>query len=189
MSEAPEKATAKSWPRVQVRTIASSIQYGHTASAVDARDGPRFLRITDIQDGSVDWSAVPSCDIAEAEVPKYRLIPGDIVFARTGATTGKSYLIGDCPEAVFASYLIRVRVVDDVSPRYLALFFQSPDYWNQIEASKRGIGQPNVNGRILGEVALPIAPLDEQHRIVAEIEKQFTRLDAGVAALRRVQAT
>ena len=178
----------KCWRRVAVKDIAASIQYGHTASAIDQKDGPRFLRISDIQDGRVDWSAVPSCDISEEDIPKYRLSRGDLAFARTGATTGKSFLIGDCPEAVFASYLIRVRVSGNVDSRYLSAFFQSPDYWQQIEGSKRGIGQPNVNGKVLGEVRLPVAPLPEQQRIVAEIEKQFTRLEVGVASLKRVQA-
>ena len=173
---------------VRVREIADSIQYGHTASAILRQEGPRFLRITDIQDGGVDWDSVPSCDIVADDVPRYRLSAGDLVFARTGATTGKSFLIGNCPEAVFASYLIRVRASKEVDPRYLALFFQSPDYWQQIERGKRGIGQPNVNGKVLGEIELPLRPLPEQRQIVAEIEKQFTRLEAGVTALRRVQA-
>ena len=172
---------------VRVREVSESIQYGHTASAVVRKQGPRFLRITDIQEGKVDWESVPSCDIVAEDVPKYRLSKGDLVFARTGATTGKSFLIRDCPEAVFASYLIRVRASEDVDPRYLALFFQSPDYWEQIERGKRGIGQPNVNGKVLGEIELPLPPLDEQQQIVAEIEKHFTRLDAGVALLKRVQ--
>ena len=173
---------------VRVREVAESIQYGHTASAMASEEGPRFLRITDIQDGRVDWDNVPSCNIADGDIPKYRLAEGDLVFARTGATTGKSFLIRKCPDAVFASYLIRVRASKDVDPRYLAYFFQSPDYWRQIEEGKRGIGQPNVNGKTLGEVKLPLCPFDEQQRIVAEIEKQFTRLDAGVASLKRVQA-
>src|SRR2546427_683401 len=112
----------RGWRRVSVKDMADSIQYGHTASAVQRNDGPRFLRITDIQDGRVDWNAVPSCNIPKEEIPKYRLTTGDLVFARTGATTGKSFLIGDCPEAVFASYLIRVRVLADVDSRYLATF-------------------------------------------------------------------
>src|SRR6266496_3935130 len=139
---------------VRVREVAESIQYGHTASAVQREKGPRFLRITDIQNGIVDWDVVPSCNIAQEEIPKYRLSEGDLVFARTGATTGKSYLIRKCPAAVFASYLIRVRASKQVDPRYLAYFFQSPDYWQQIEQGKRGIGQPNVNGKTLGEVKL-----------------------------------
>ncbi len=171
----------------RVREVADSIQYGHTASAISREVGPRFLRITDIQNGTVDWDAVPSCNIAQEEIPKYRLSEGDLVFARTGATTGKSFLIHKCPDAVFASYLIRVRASKDVDPRYLAFFFQSPDYWRQIERGKRGIGQPNVNGKTLGEIELPLRPIDEQQRIVSEIEKQFTRLDAGVASLKRAK--
>jgi type I restriction enzyme, S subunit len=176
------------WKRVRIRDVSKSIQYGHTASAIDKSDGPRFLRITDIQNGHVDWSSVPSCDIPTEEVPKYRLHKGDLVFARTGATTGKSFLIDDCPDAVFASYLIRIAVSSDIDPRYLAAYFQSPDYWQQIEGGKRGIGQPNVNGNVLGDILFPLAPMEEQRQIVAEIEKQFTRLEAGVAALRRVHA-
>jgi len=176
------------WRYVTIKDIAESIQYGHTASAIENASGPRFLRITDIQDGRVEWQTVPSCEIPAHEIPKYRLAEGDLVFARTGATTGKSFLIGECPEAVFASYLIRVRVSRVVDSRFLAAFFQSPDYWHQIEGGKRGIGQPNVNGTVLGEIRMPLPPLDDQRRIVAEIEKQFTRLEAGVAALRRVQA-
>ena len=178
----------KGWSRVSLKEVASSIQYGHTASAIERTEGPRFLRITDIQDGRVDWDNVPSCDIPKGDVPKYRLSPGDLVFARTGATTGKSFLIKECPEAVFASYLIRVRVSADLDSCFLSAFFQSLDYWNQIEGSKRGIGQPNVNGKVLGEVKLPVPPLPEQRQIVAEIEKQFSRLEEGVGALRRVQA-
>lgn len=176
------------WRRVAIKDMAESIQYGHTASAVERKDGPRFLRITDIQDGCVNWDTVPSCNIPKEDIPKYQLSSGDLVFARTGATTGKSFLIGECPEAVFASYLIRVRVSGGVDSRYLSAFFQSPEYWQQIEDGKRGIGQPNVNGTVLGQVQFPVAPIPEQRRIVAEIEKQFTRLDAGVAALRRVEA-
>lgn len=187
---ASRKGSARNapWPMVRIKDVATSIQYGLTASAAQRADGPRFLRITDIQDGRVDWDSVPGCEIPPDQVSKYRLASGDLVFARTGATTGKSFLIGECPEAVFASYLIRVRVSTGVDSRYLAAFFQSPDYWQQIEAGKRGIGQPNVNGSVLGEVQFPLPPLPEQRRIVAEIEKQFTRLDAGIAALRRTQA-
>ena len=83
---------------------------------------------------------------------------------------------------------MRVRVSADVDSRYLAAFFQSPDYREQIEGGKRGIGQPNVNGKVLGEIQFPLAPLPEQRRIEAEIQTQFTRLEAGMAALRRVQS-
>lgn len=162
------------WCWSTVDQLASAIQYGHTASADPSRqDGPRFLRITDIQQGRVRWQTVPGCAVTEAEAEKYRLNRGDIVFARTGATTGKSYLIKDPPEAIFASYLIRVELSDLVSSRYVSVFFQSGPYWEQIERGKRGIGQPNVNARVLAHVALPMPPVGEQ----AEIAGRFLSVE------------
>ena len=90
----------------------SRINYGYTESASAEKVGPHFLRITDIQDNGVDWDTVPYCPIDASDLPKYRLTDGDIVFARTGATTGKSYLVSNPPESVFASYLIRVQLSD-----------------------------------------------------------------------------
>jgi type I restriction enzyme S subunit len=106
-----------------------------------------------------------------------------LVFARTGATTGKSFLIPDCPEAVFASYLIRLRVRAAVSVEYLYRYFQSPGYWAQIADRKRGTGQPNLNGSVLEQLQVPIAPAKEQPRIVAYLD----RLQAKVASVKRLQ--
>ena len=184
MSELP-----KAWTTSTVGDLADSIQYGHTAKSSKMEVGPRFLRITDIQDNNVDWSSVPFCPIPKNQIPKYRLDKGDLLFARTGATVGKSFLIQtEIPESVFASYLIRVRVTKAIESRYLYYFFQSSDYWRQISDSSSGIGQPNVNGKKLAAIKLPIAPLPEQRRIVARIEELFSRLDAGVAALRHAKA-
>ena len=123
---------------------------------------------------------------------EYLLSEGDLLFTRYNVNPNLTGVCGVVPpfdkKVVHPDKLIRVRVSAHVESRYLAAFFQSPDYWRQIEGGKRSIGQPNVNGKVLGEVQFPIAPLPEQRRIVAEIEKQFTRLEAGVAALRRVQA-
>ena len=147
------------------------------------------MRITDIQDDAVEWTTVPSCDISTKEKEKYLLHEGDIVFARTGATVGKSYLIrGNVPEAVFASYLIRVRLQRDIEPKYIAYFFKSHSYWRQISERQAGIGQPNVNGSKLADLQIPLAPKEDQKNIVAEIEKQFSRLDEAVTALKRIQA-
>jgi len=179
----------KAWTTSTVGDLADSIQYGHTAKSSKEEVGPRFLRITDIQDNNVDWTSVPFCPIPENQIPKYRLDKGDLLFARTGATVGKSFLIqSEIPESIFASYLIRVRVTKAIESRYLYYFFQSSDYWHQISNSSSGIGQPNVNGKKLAAITLPIAPLPEQRRIVARIEELFSRLDAGVAALHHAKA-
>jgi len=101
-----------------------------------------------------------------------RLAPGDIVFARTGATTGKSFLLRNCPErAVFASYLIRVRPSERIDALFLSKFFQSESYWDQIRKSARGAAQPGVNSTVLKELAVPIPPLQEQRRIAAILDQ------------------
>jgi type I restriction enzyme, S subunit len=70
--------------------LVSTINYGYTESASSQPIGPRFLRITDIQNDQVEWDSVPYCPIPSTDLAKFRLASGDIVFARTGATTGKS---------------------------------------------------------------------------------------------------
>lgn len=159
---------------VALAEITRSIDYGVTASAKAAPVGPQFLRITDIQDDRVDWGTVPFCETSANEEAAAQLVPGDIVFARTGATTGKSFLLRECPErAVFASYLIRVRAdASRVEPRYLAWFFQTPQYWRQITSSASGTAQPGVNASKLKSLEVPILPpLPEQRRIADLLDK------------------
>ena len=142
--------------RVSLKNVAQT-SYGYTESASRETLGPKFLRITDIQEGAVDWEKVPYCPISEDDFNKYKLRPGDIVFARTGATTGKSFLIGECPEAVAASYLIRVRPDSGiVSPSYLAAYFRSSEYWIAINDGATGSAQGGFNASKLGELEVPI---------------------------------
>lgn len=157
---------------VHLSDISDLIDYGVTASANDRGAGPKFLRITDIQDGTVNWDSVPYCDANARKLIASRLNPGDIVFARTGATTGKSFLIKYCPDnAVFASYLIRVRPNKFVDCRYLAHFFDSQDYWNQISQKSAGAAQPGVNSSKLKELVIPLLPLADQKRIATILDQ------------------
>ena len=163
-----------SWAWTTVNDISKSILYGVSESA-KSEGKYKLLRITDIQDNQVDWGTVPFTDYDEDNVSSYILHDGDIVFARTGATVGKSYLIeGLSQKAIYASYLIRVQTFDLILPEYVKLFFESGYYWEQIELSSVGIGQPNVNGTILGNLNIPLPPFAEQKRIVIELERWFS---------------
>ena len=156
----------------------SAINYGYTESASSEPVGPRFLRITDIQNDHVDWESVPYCKIDSADLPKYRLASGDIVFARTGATTGKSFLVDDPPDAVFASYLIRLRLLDKkLLPEFVSLFFQTAGYWQAIKDGSSGSAQGGFNATKLGALTIPVAPFPEQQRIVGILDEAF----AGIA--------
>lgn len=162
----------------------SCINYGYTESASSERVGPQFLRITDIQDDGVDWSTVPYCRIEKSDLPRYKLADGDIVFARTGATTGKSYLVSSPPDAVFASYLIRVQLTrKELSPQFLNLFLQTQSYWDTIHAGVSGSAQGGFNATKLGELGLsfPSSP-KEQQEVVSHLDalSAETRSLAGI---------
>jgi len=177
ISELPK--LPEGWMWGSLGEISDDIQYGYTAKAINEPIGPKMLRITDIQENNVDWNNVPYCVIEPNEEKKYLLNEGDLVFARTGATVGKSFLIkGKIPKSIFASYLIRIVLSKNVFKEYVFNFFQSYEYWKQILSNQLGIGQPNVNSQILSKIILPLPPLPEQHRIVEEIERRLSIADA-----------
>ena len=156
----------ESWEETSLGKYVDS-QYGYTESASQEQIGPKFLRITDIQNGIVNWDDVPFCKISDSDFDRYAVSKNDIVIARTGATTGKSYLIVDDVEAVFASYLIRIKIKSaKLSPQYLYCFLQSQMYWSQITEFSAGIAQPGVNAKKLKEIILPIPAVPEQTEIV-----------------------
>ena len=152
------------WAWVRLGNLSAAIQYGLSNSA-EPQGTHRLLRITDIQDGEVDWNAVPFTTVNDPEA--YLLKTGDIVFARTGATVGKSFLITETPyPSVYASYLIRIRLLGSLSPEYIYQFFDSACYWSQITDKSVGVGQPNCNGTSLKKLFIPLPPISEQLRIV-----------------------
>ena len=158
--------------------ISKSILYGVSESA-KAYGKYRLLRITDIQNNNVQWNNVPYTDFDSNKAESYLLNDGDILFARTGATVGKSYLVqGLTEKAIYASYLIRVQTYDAVLPQYIKFYFESGYYWEQIEQKSVGVGQPNVNGSILGNLQIPIPPIHEQNRIVLELTRWKDIIDA-----------
>jgi len=160
------------WKTRPLGEFADSVDYGVTASATKRAIGPKFLRITDIQDGVVRWESVPWCECDSRSANASRLKSGDIVFARTGATTGKSFLVRECPsDSVFASYLIRVRLGDTAEPRFVSHFFQTPDYWAQVSNGARGAAQPGVNATTLRRLKIPLPPLAEQRRIAEVLDR------------------
>ena len=174
------------WHRVKVEDISLRIHYGYTASSVQKNTGTKLLRITDIQNYKVDWDGVPFCEISAHNIEKYLLKENDIVFARTGATVGKSFLIqGNIPKSVFASYLIRIQLSKLINPQYLFYYFQSADYWKQIGMKSMGIGQPSVNASSLSKISLLLCSRNEQNQIVEIIEGLLDELDSANDSLEK----
>lgn len=161
----------KTHKSLNIKEVSENIQYGYTGNR-KVVGKYKYLRITDIQNGKVVWENVPYSDIRESEAKKYLLHQGDIVFARSGATSGKSFLIEKAENAIFASYLIRVICnKKTITPDYLYTFFQSPQYWQQVSEKVSGAAQPNVNGQKLASIQLPMPPLNIQEKTVRKIRE------------------
>lgn len=167
----------ESWMWVRWGDLSESIQYGYNAPA-QSTGRIKMVRISDIQEGKVLWETVPFCNIQEDEIPNYLLKKNDILFARTGGTVGKSYLVKDVPnESIYAGYLIRTRYSESLCPEYMKYFMESSLYWTQLKNGTIATAQPNCNGKTLSKMVLPLPPLAEQKRIVAKIEELLPYID------------
>ena len=182
------------WVKKKLGDI-STINYGYTEKASREPIGPKFLRITDIQDNQVNWETVPFCEISENDYVKYKLYTGDIVFARTGATTGKSFLVINPPNAVCASYLIRLSLQSkELMPEFLILYFQTNKYRESISLGISGSAQGGFNASKLANLVIPVSINVEQVRIVnyaKELLEYTQRLEAiyrkKIAALKELK--
>lgn len=158
------------WKWVRLREVTENNQYGYTSKST-LEGKIKYLRITDIQNENVDWDTVPYIVEENNNISQFFLRKNDIVIARTGSTTGKSYRIDKIEDvAVFASYLIRIRVIK-INSEYLLRFTHSNVYWNQIIELSSGIAQPGVNAQKLENLYFPLPPLEEQQEIVRVLEE------------------
>lgn len=167
----------KGWARTNLGEICSKPQYGWTCKA--AKVGQiKYLRTTDISDGRMDWQNVPYCEEIPNNVENYRVHPDDILVARAGSV-GVSHRVQDVNcDAVFASYLIRFKALGGIAPKYIEFFLKSDEYWQAISEFAAGIAVPNVNATKLASLELPLAPLNEQRRLVAKLEKLMGKVEA-----------
>ena len=151
-------------PKVEVKklidVVLSSGQYGSNTSATDYQEGkPRYIRITDIND---DGSLNDDMKTAEVIEDKYKLIPGDIVFARTGATVGKTYM-HETGNAIYAGYLIKYQMDESkMKPAFMKAFSHSKTYYNWVANTQKVGAQPNISA----------AQYDNMPVLVPQIEKQ-----------------
>ena len=182
-----ESVVENPWVQCSLADACSEINYGLTASASDAAIGPKFLRITDIVSGQLDWNTVPYVMADEGTIAKYRLYDGDIVIARTGASTGSSFYVKNPPVAVFASYLVRLQAKRGFDSRFISYYLKSAKFWEFI----RGVlgdksAQPNASASTM--TAAPFsAPKDlDEQRAIAHI---LGTLDDKIELNRRMNQT
>lgn len=159
------------WKWIRWGDLAYSIQYGYNAPAKE-NGKIKMVRISDIQNNKVIWETVPYCEIEDGDIETYLLKENDILFARTGGTVGKSFLVKEVEEkAIYAGYLIRTRYSNKLIAQYLKCFMESQLYWVQLQNGKTKGCQPNCNGQTLSKMIIPLPPVEEQQRIVERLEQ------------------
>ncbi|HEM4280779.1 TPA: restriction endonuclease subunit S [Streptococcus suis] len=145
--------------------------YGIAASAVNKNESlPTYLRITDINDdGTLNLLSLKSVDDAKAD--KYFLQPNDIVFARTGGSTGRNYFYdGKDGEFVFAGFLIKFSIdPEKCVPKFIKYYCQSKEYQNWVSSFNTGSTRGNINAKTFGELPIPNLPIEQQQFVVDTI--------------------
>ena len=165
------------YPAVKMGSLLSeSPEYGAGEAGIERVDEatPRYIRITDIDENG---ELLPGFGMTAANVePQYFLRDGDLLFARSGNTVGKSYLHESerVPYPCFyAGYMIRFRFGEKVLPKYVFAFAQTPYYHEWVSAIQRSAGQPNINAQEYRSLEIPLPPLPEQRKIVAELDAAY----------------
>lgn len=173
-----------------VRSLSQLVttQYGYTESATTTPVGPRFLRGMDINKASyIDWSTVPYCPIDAVGHTKYRLSEGDVIVIRM-ADPGKVGIVETDVDAVFASYLIRVRPLSELLTPYFLFYFMSSDrYQSFVTGASTGTTRKSLSAPLITSIALPLPTRSLQGAfagIVAPVRHLLTQLLAASANLR-----
>ena len=173
------------YPAVRLGALLSEpTEYGAAEAGIErvSEELPRYVRITDIDENGMLLPGLGAT--AENIDPAYFLSDGDLLFARSGNTVGKTYLHEDNRvdyPCFYAGYMIRFRFTDAVLPKYVFAFTQTPYYHEWVNAIQRTAGQPNINAQEYRSLEIPMAPPRIQRKIVAE-------LDAAYAAKRAADA-
>lgn len=177
----------ESWTVKSLRSCLSATpDYGINAPAIPFDDGmPTYLRITDIGEDH-RYHPSPSVSVDHPDVDSFFLDEGDIVFARTGASVGKSYLYNtDDGPLVFAGFLVRAKPEPlMLDSEYFSYIVQSERYWNWVAQTSARTGQPGINGREYGSFRFPRPSIEEQRAIaeaISDMDGLLESLDALIA--------
>lgn len=190
LREVFESEEAKKWERKMLGEVCEVCQYGLTATATNDKGFP-YIRITDIDDlGNIKLDAIKFISCDGNSFKKYALKEGDIFFARSGSI-GRTFLYNGTPEnAIFASYLIRFRIKQEIiNPSYLFYHAHSPEYYKFIEEKKHTVSQPNINAEEYKSLLIPIPPISVQRHIAFDLKEKMAQVERLQSTISNLQST
>ncbi len=164
------------WEQRKLGDVSYSFEYGLNAAAKEFDGENKYIRITDIDDDGREFkqSQVTSPDTDLASADNYKLSYGDILFARTGASVGKTYIYKDSDGLVYyAGFLIRARIKEEYNPEFVFQNTLTKDYEKFIKVTSMRSGQPGVNAQEYSEYQIMVPSKHEQDKI----SKYFSNLD------------
>ena len=176
------------WEEVSLNDVAVGFEYGMNAAATTFDGVHKYIRITDIDDDAhtyIDCDSVSPSGVLEG---KYRVRENDILFARTGASVGKSYLYRETDgDLFFAGFLIRIHVKDGVDSGYVFLNTLTEEYkkWVQLESARSG--QPGINAEQYRRYRFKLPSFRTQKRITAIAKKIDAQIQMETKCLRLLQ--
>ena len=156
------------WEQRKLGEIASSFEYGLNAAAKEYDGENKYIRITDIDDNTHEFLTynLTSPDIDLTDVENYKLAEGDILFARTGASVGKSYIYRDSDGLVYyAGFLIRARIREEYDAEFIFQSTLTDKYNKYIAVTSQRSGQPGVNAQEYSEFEIRVPEKEEQTKI------------------------
>ena len=158
------------WEQRKLGEVASGFEYGLNAAASDFDGEKKYLRITDIDDQTREFRTddLSSPDINNPIDDRYLLKEGDILFARTGASVGKTYLYkASDGKTYYAGFLIRAHVSDEADAGFIFQSTLTERYKQFVLLTSQRSGQPGINAQEYSDLLLPLPSLMEQRRIGA----------------------
>jgi type I restriction enzyme S subunit len=196
-----ESDEAREWEFVNLRDICiSDGQYGTSEKATELGLGVPVLRMGNLVEGNINWSDLKYIELSEAEEKKYLLENGDVIFNRTNSVelVGKTAVFNGERKAVFASYLIRFRLLPDkANPHFVAAYINSQSGRKFIEDNMaRAIGQANVSASKMHRMPIPLPSLERQNQIMQELKSKqqnannlIRNLESQLAEINRLPAS
>jgi len=182
LREVFESEEAQNWAKKSFRELCKKDgQYGTSEKANELDQGLPILRMSNLVDGQIHWNNLKFIKLPDTEEKKYTIKKYDILFNRTNSVelVGKTAVFDGKRQAVFASYLVKFEVIENiVDPYYICYYINSCKGKSFIQANlTRAIGQANISASIMHKMPIPFPPLAEQKRIVAYLTEKLRESD------------